>query len=110
MVQASSAAKKKSDSLKLEKIRIKSDELEKVKRHGPPKYSHQEVEEMITKRQDKGIKSGKMAVNLSYMKVEIKSDIGHLEKILADTKDHKTRVDATQQKERLERKLQVIQK
>ena len=107
-MQQANAKVKPSKALTIEYVNLKGMELDRIKKHGPPRYNSEQLDEMINKRLDRGMKNGKMAANLSYQKVELKSDIGHLAKIIADAKDHKTREEASHQILVLESKLSKV--
>lgn len=88
MMQAYNMAKlKKSRALTKENVLIKSKELEKIKKFGTPKYTDQQLEQMKEKNLERRIKEGKIGgVNLTYLKVELQTEIALLERKMKDTK------------------------
>jgi hypothetical protein len=80
-----------------------------VKKFGPPKYDSKQIDDMVERNFQRRMKDGKITgMNLSYQKVELRTDIEHLSKKIADSKDPKFRQQAELDLRELKKRLVMI--
>jgi hypothetical protein len=71
------------DSLSFSKFEAKLNYLERLKRDGPPKYTPDQVEEMVNHKLERRLRDGRSGtINLPYEKTRIEGDIGLVERNL----------------------------
>lgn len=75
------------DSLSYSKFAAKLSYLERLKRDGPPKYTPDQVEEMVNHKLERRLRDGRSGtINLPYEKTRIEGDIGLVERNLEKAK------------------------
>lgn len=71
------------DSLSYSKFAAKLSYLERLKKEGPPKYTPDQVEEMVNHKLERRLRDGRSGtINLPYEKTRIDGDIGLVERNL----------------------------
>lgn len=75
--------KSEMDALSLSKYQSKLTYLEKLRKEGPPKYTPEQVEEMVNQKLERRLRDGRSStVNLPYERTRIDGDIGLVERNL----------------------------